>query len=90
MIRAEETMKARERSVPSYQVIVGGEMAPAVRAFCAGPLACQKTSGAFRLRVGGDQGIADLAAMLQASGLVILSIRQLTPWEVAVPAGLSV
>jgi hypothetical protein len=86
MIRADETMKARERRAPSYQVIVGGEMGPAVLAFCAGQLACQKTSGAFRLRVGGDDGIADLAAMLQAAGLVIVSIRQVTPWEIAVPA----
>ncbi|MEI8412260.1 MULTISPECIES: hypothetical protein [unclassified Kribbella] len=83
-------MNPHERGDPSYQVVVQGELRPPLLAFCAGPLAHHKTSGAFRLRVVGDQGIADLAAMLQAADLVILSIRQVTPWEVAVSAGLSV
>lgn len=78
----------RERCRPSYQVVVQGELRPAVLAFCAGPRADHKTSGAFRIRVREDQGIADLAAMLQAAGLTILSIRQVTPAEVAVPATL--
>ncbi|NIK59282.1 hypothetical protein [Kribbella shirazensis] len=81
-------MNPHERGDPSYQVVVQGELRPPILAFCAGPLAHHETSGAFRLRVVGDEGIADLAAMLQAAGLMILSIRQVTPWEVAVSAGL--
>ncbi|MEV0288018.1 MULTISPECIES: hypothetical protein [unclassified Kribbella] len=78
----------RERFRPSYQVVVQGELRPAVLAFCAGPQADHKTSGTFRIRVREDQGIADLAAMLQAAGLTILSIRQVTPAEVRAPATL--
>jgi hypothetical protein len=36
-------------------------------------------SGVFRVRVRDDQGIAGLVAMLQAAGLIVLSIRQVTP-----------
>ena len=72
-------MRTNERHDPSYQVVVQGELRPAVLAFCAGPPAHHETSGVFRLRVRDDQGIADLAAMLQAAGLMILSIRQVTP-----------
>ncbi|MGW1339525.1 hypothetical protein ACWCOV_00620 [Kribbella sp. NPDC002412] len=79
----------REPCRPSYQVVVQGELRPAVLAFCAGPRADHKTAGAFRVRVHDDQGIADLAAMLQAAGLTILSIRQVTPTDAADPAPLS-
>ncbi|MFI7061285.1 hypothetical protein ACIBL3_09900 [Kribbella sp. NPDC050124] len=79
----------RERCRPSYQVVVQGELKPALLAFCAGPLADHQTSGAFRMRVREDQGIADLVAMLQAAGLLILSIRQVTPAELAIPATMS-
>jgi len=75
----------RERCRPSYQVVVQGELRPAVLAFCAGPRADHQTSGTFRIRIREDQGIADLVAMLQAAGLMILSIRQVNPAEVAVP-----
>jgi hypothetical protein len=83
-------MTIRERRDPSYQVVVEGVLKPAVLAFCAGPQAHHKTSEVFRLQVGADQGIAHLAAMLQAADLMILSIRQVTPAEVAVSAGLSI
>ena len=72
-------MNGREHRGGSYQVAVQGVLRPAVLAFCAGPLADHETSGVFRLRVPEDQGIADLAAMLQAAGVEILSIRQITP-----------
>jgi hypothetical protein len=65
----------------SYQVIVLGELRPAVLAFCARPPMHISTSGVLQLRVREGQGIAELAAMLQAAGLMIQSIRQLTPPE---------
>jgi hypothetical protein len=71
-------MSASERQA-SYQVVVLGELRPAVLAFCVQPPTHIKTSGVCRLRVREDQGIAELAAMLQAAGLMILSIRQLSP-----------
>ena len=82
-------METRERGGASYQVAVQGELRPAVLAFCAGPLVGHETSGVFRLRIRDDQGIADLVAMLQAAGLMILSIRQVAPSEVRTPASLS-
>ena len=80
-------MSPSECREPSYQVIVQGELRPPVLAFCAGPRAQYETSGAFRLRVRDDQGIAELAARLQGAGLMILSIRRVTPTDVVVPAG---
>lgn len=74
-------MNPSERHEPSYQVVVQGELKPAVLAFCAGPQACHQMSGVFRVRVGDDQGIAGLVAMLQAAHLTLLSIRQVTPAE---------
>lgn len=82
-------MKVRERREPSYQVVVEGELRPPVLAFCAGPLAHHQTTGAFRLRISDDQGIADLVAMLEAAGLMILSVRQLTSPNVVVSADVS-
>ncbi|MGW7680723.1 hypothetical protein ACWGID_08300 [Kribbella sp. NPDC054772] len=79
-------MKPRECRGPSYQVVVQGDLRPAVLAFCAGPFAEHETFGAIRLRVREGQGIADLVAMLQSAGLMILSIRQLTPADAAAPA----
>jgi hypothetical protein len=74
---------------PSYQVVVQGELRPAVLAFCAGPLAHHTTSGGCRLRIRDDQGIADLVAMLEAAGVLILSVRQVTPPNVVVAASVS-
>ncbi|TCC07797.1 hypothetical protein [Kribbella soli] len=68
-----------EQREPSYQVVVQGELMPAVLAFCADSPACHQMSGVFRVRVRDDQGIAGLVARLQAGGLMILSIRQVTP-----------
>ncbi|MFG1622642.1 hypothetical protein [Kribbella sp. NPDC049227] len=82
-------MNASEHCAPSYQVVVLGELKPAVLAFCAGPQAQHATSGAFRLQVRDGQGIADLVAMLQNAGLVILSIRQVTSPDVPASASLS-
>jgi hypothetical protein len=81
-------MAAHECRGSSYQVAVQGELKPPVLIFCAGPLAHHKTSGVFRLQVHDEQGIADLVAMLQTAGLMILSIRQLTPHPVAASASL--
>lgn len=79
-------MKPAERHEPSYEVVVQGELRPAVLAFCAGPPACHQMSGVFRVRVRDDQGIAGLVATLQAAGLMILSIRQVTPADGLVAA----
>jgi hypothetical protein len=81
-------MPTRERRERSYQVVVQGELKPPVLAFCAGPLAHCETSGAFRLRVSDDLGIADLAAMLQTAGVMILSIRRVAPADDTVSASL--
>jgi hypothetical protein len=74
-------MRANEPTRSSYQVVVLGELRPAVLAFCVRPPTRNQTSGVFRLRVGEGQGIAELAAMLQAAGLMVLSIRQMSERE---------
>jgi hypothetical protein len=81
-------MSASEDHGATYQVVVLGELKPAVLAFCVRPPALIKTTGVFRLRVREDQGIAELAAMLQAAGVMILSIRQLSPDEGCTAASL--
>lgn len=78
-------MTPPEHHGPSYEVVLQGALRPATLAFCAGPLADHRTAGAFRLRVHDDQGIADLVERLQGAGMVILSIRQLTPPAVPAP-----
>jgi hypothetical protein len=75
-------MRASECHTSSYHVIVLGELRPAVLAFCTRPPAHNETSSVFQLRVREGQGIAELVAMLQAAGVMILSIRQVTPPEV--------
>lgn len=82
-------MTTREGRGASYQVTIRGELKPAVLTFCAGPQADHETSGVFRLQVHDDQGIADLVAMLQAAGLTILGIRQVTQSDATSPASLS-
>jgi hypothetical protein len=74
-------MSASECHQSSYQVVVLGELRPAVLAFCAQPPTHNETSGVFQLRVHDGEGIADLAARLQAAGLMILSIRQVRQSE---------
>jgi hypothetical protein len=80
-------MKISESHGSSYQVVVLGELGPAILAFCAHPPAHNETSGVFQLRVRDGEGIADLVARLEAAGLMILSIRQVTQDEVWAPAG---
>jgi hypothetical protein len=48
-----------------------------------------QTSSVFQLRAQDGQGIADIAATLQAAGLMILSIRQVTMRETWAITGLS-
>ena len=79
-------MKFSERHGSSYQVLIIGELQPAVLAFCAGPPTHNETSGVFQLQVRDGQGIADLVATLQAAGLMILSIRRVTQREAWAPA----
>jgi hypothetical protein len=83
-------MRPVERHNSSYQIVVLGELGPAFLAFC-GPLRARdsQTSSVFQLRAHDGQGIADIAAMLQAAGLMILSIRQVTVRETWAVAGLS-
>lgn len=83
-------MRTSERTRPSYQVVVLGELEPAVLAYCVRPPTHNQTSGVVRLRVREGQGIAELAAMLQAAGLMILSIRQLSERETWSTATLTV
>ena len=65
----------------SYQVVVLGELAPAFLTFCVPLPAHNATSGVFHVQARDGQDIADLVAMLQAAGLTILSIRELTGRE---------
>lgn len=74
-------MRTSEVHKSSYEVVVLGELGPAVLAFCARPPTHSETSRAFQLRLHDGQSIADLAAMLQAADLVILSIRLVSPRE---------
>lgn len=69
-------MSATEQHGWSYQVVVQGELGPGVLAFCALP-AHYELSDVFQLRVRDGDGIDDLAATLQAAGLMILSIRRI-------------
>jgi len=82
-------MNSSECNRSSYQVVVRGELGPAVLAFCTRPPTHNETSGVFQLRVRDGQGIADLAATVEAAGLTILSIRQVTEAETWPPASLS-
>jgi len=83
-------MRVGEDLRSSYQVVVRGELLPAILAFCAQPPAHSETSGVFRLRVRDGQGIADIVATLEAAGLMILSIRQVTQREAWAATSLSV
>ena len=75
-------MRATECRRSSYQVVVLGELATAFLADCSPVLAGDsQTSSVFQLRAPAGQGIADLAPVLQAAGLIILSIRQVTARE---------
>jgi len=74
-------MRTSEGCRSSYQVVVLGELGPAVLAFCVRPPAYDETSGVFQVRLHDGQGIADLVALLQAVGLSILSIREVSPRE---------
>jgi hypothetical protein len=81
-------MRPVERHKASYQVVVLGELVPEFLAFCAPARAGDsQTSSVFQLRVQDGQGIADLAAMLQAAGLMILSIRQVSVRETSTATG---
>jgi secreted protein with Ig-like and vWFA domain len=82
-------MRPVERHNSSYQVVVLGELGPAFLALCAPLRADSQTSSVFQLRAQDGQGIADLAAMLQAAGLMILSIRQVSVRETWAATGLS-
>ncbi|HET6294244.1 MAG TPA: hypothetical protein VFG33_12740 [Kribbella sp.] len=82
-------MSTSECHQSSYQVVVLGELRPAVLAFCAQPPTLNETCGVFQVRVNDGEGVADLAAMLQAAGLVILSIRQVHESEAWAGASLS-
>ena len=75
-------MRPIKRHNSSYQVVVPGELAPAFLAFCAPVRAGDsQTSSVFQLSAHDGQGIADIAAMLQAAGVMILSIRQVSVRE---------
>jgi hypothetical protein len=75
-------MRPVERHSSSYQVVVLGELGPAFLASCA-PVRARdsQTSSVFQLQAQDGQSIADLAAMLQAAGLMILSIRRVSVRE---------
>ncbi|MFG1813648.1 hypothetical protein ACGFIF_07795 [Kribbella sp. NPDC049174] len=81
-------MRATECHDSSYQVVVAGELQPAVLAFCVRQPAQDLTCQVFQLRVDDDQGIADVAATVQAANLMILSIRRVAQretWPLARP-----
>lgn len=61
----------------SYQVTLPGQFGPAFLAsFAAMGVGHAATSSVFLLPERAGQGLADIAAMLQARGLVILGIRR--------------
>ncbi|MGZ4775491.1 MAG: hypothetical protein ACXVYW_09345 [Oryzihumus sp.] len=61
----------------SYEVVVPGELGPAfLAAFLHWGVAAVRTSSVFLLPVPQGQGVPDVAAMLQARGLLILGIRR--------------
>jgi hypothetical protein len=74
-------MTTVEHHNSSYQVVVLGELAPAVLAFCSRLPANNETSGVFQVQAGDEQDIEDLVAMVEAAGLTILGIRELTGRE---------
>ncbi|HET6985969.1 MAG TPA: hypothetical protein VFI00_05105 [Kribbella sp.] len=82
-------MKSSEHNGSSYQVIVRGELRPAVLAFCTRPPTRNETSGVFQLRLPDGEGIADVVATLQEAGLTILSVRQVAPEEAWADASIS-
>jgi hypothetical protein len=81
-------MRVSEGHQTSYQVVVLGELKPAVLAFCGGTPTHNEASGVFRLRLREGQGIAEVAAMLQAAGVMILSIRLVSQREAWTATGL--
>ena len=63
----------------SYQVTLAGSLGPTFLATCAAlGVGHAATSSAFLLRLDDDKGVPDIAAMLQARGLVILDIRRVS------------
>jgi hypothetical protein len=82
-------MRTNEGCRSSYQVVVVGELGPAVLAFCARPPTHSETSRAFQVRLRDGQGIAEVAAMLQTAGLIIVSIRLVSQRETWAPASVS-
>lgn len=69
----------REAGDWTYQVSVAGVFGPALRAaFADLTVARASPSTVFRLRLPPGQGPAEIAAMLRAKGLVLISARQVT------------
>lgn len=72
----------------SYQVTLPGQFGPAFLAtFAAMGVGHAATSSVFLLPERAGQGLADIAAMLQARGLVILGIRRVVEAEAGPSAG---
>lgn len=67
----------------TYQVTVTNVLGAALRAeFACSRVATIAASTVMQLRVPSDQGPADIARMLSAKGLVILSVRRVHDWRV--------
>ena len=63
----------------SYEVALRGELGPALLAwFSSLGVGHAATSSVFLVTVHAGQGLCDVAAMLQARGLEILDIRQVS------------
>lgn len=72
----------------SYQVTLPGQFGPAFLAtFAAMGVGHAATSSVFLLPERAGQGLADIAAMLQARGLVILGIRRVVEPDAGPSAG---
>ena len=72
----------------SYQIAVPGRFPPAyLRAFAAHGVEHVTVSSVFMVTSGDDEGVADIAAMLQAHGLTILSIRAVPADQAGMLAG---
>lgn len=81
-------MSRRRYRGGSYQVVVPGRFPPAYRsAFAACGVDHVAVSSVFMVTSGDEEGVADIAAMLRARGLTILSIRAVPADQAGMLAG---
>jgi hypothetical protein len=81
-------MSRRRNPGGSYQVVVPGRFPPAyLTAFADHGVDHVAVSSVFMVASGDEEGVADIAAMLRAHGLTILSIRAVPADQARMLAG---